>query len=245
MNKLKIKDLWVSVDGKQIIKGLNLEINDGKIHALMGPNGSGKSTLANVLLGNPKYKVDRGEILFNDENLLKLSPNERAKKGLYLAFQYPVEISGVKFSNFLFTILKKYDNNLDVVKFKQKLNENMKKLDLNEDFANRHLNFGFSGGEKKRAEILQLLMINPNFAILDESDSGLDIDSLKVVANAITNLRRNDFSGLIITHYQRILDYLKPDFVHVMIDGKIIVSGDYSLAQEVESKGYDYVKELA
>ncbi len=242
--KLEIKDLWISVNGKQIIKGLNLDINKGEIHALMGPNGSGKSTLANALLGHPKYKIENGEILLDGIDLLKLKPEERAKKGLFLAFQYPLEISGVKFSNFLFSVMKKYDHELNIVKFKQKLNETLKKLNLDENFPNRELNYGFSGGEKKRAEILQLLMINPQLAILDETDSGLDIDSLKLVAKAVNNLRNPNFSCLVITHYQRVLNYLKPDVVHIMVDGNIVLTGDYELVNEIESKGYENIKEL-
>ncbi len=248
---LEIRDLHVSVEGKAIVKGVDLTVRKGEVHAIMGPNGSGKSTLAMALMGHPKYEVTRGEVLFKGQNVLELEPEERAKLGLFLAFQYPLEISGVPLSRFLLQALKarlggegeKGGGNgqpkVDFREFRKQLKESLKLLRLDESFATRYLNEGFSGGEKKRCEILQMLMLKPEMAILDETDSGLDIDSVKVVAAAVNRLRGPDFGCLAITHYQRILNYLKPDVVHVMVDGRIVRSGGPELAQELEEKGYE------
>ena len=240
---LEIKNLNVSVDDTPIIKDFNLTINVGEKHTIMGPNGSGKSTLANVLAGNPDYSVDSGEVIFMGENLLEQEPEIRACSGLFLAFQYPVELPGVRMWQFLKSSLDaKRDylgkQPLSTKEFDNLLNESAKKVGINEEFLKRNVNEGFSGGEKKRNEILQLSLLNPKLAILDETDSGLDIDALKIVSKGITNFSDDTNSVLLVTHYQRILNYVKPDFVHVMMDGKIIKSGDKSLALELESKGY-------
>ncbi len=244
---LEIKDLHVSIktetENKPILKGVNLTIKPGEIHALMGPNATGKSTLGLALAGHPKYIVEKGEILLNGKNILNLQPNERANLGLFLAFQYPLEIPGVSFGNFLFTLFRNKNKKASITDFKKLLNESISKLNLQHNFAERQLNAGFSGGEKKRAEILQLLMLKPTVAILDETDSGLDIDSLKTVANALSSIRSNEFGCLLITHYSRILNYLTPDFVHVLIDGKIALTGNSNLPKELESKGYTWLKE--
>lgn len=242
---LEIIDLHVKVEDKVILKGINLTIKTGEIHAVMGPNGSGKSTLANVLMGHPAYEVIKGDIRVNGESILDLSPEERAQKGLFLAFQYPVVISGVRTLDFLRTAV----NNIRKAKglkpftyleFIKVFRRGLEELKLSHDFMNRYVNEGFSGGEKKRFEIVQMLLIKPDFAILDETDSGLDIDSIKVVANAIKNLT-SEMGTLIITHYRRILDYIEPTHVHVMIDGRIVKSGDSSLAAELEDKGYEWI----
>ncbi len=251
MSELVIKDLHVTIEDKEIIKGLNLKIRQGEVHALMGPNGSGKSTLAYVLMGHPKYKITKGEILFDHQNILSLTPDKRAKLGLFLGFQYPVEISGVSLSNFLRTSYmamnghKKKDIGeevLSVLEFREFLKQKLNELGIDEKFASRYLNEGFSGGEKKRAEILQMAILKPKIAILDETDSGLDIDALKVVSNGINSMVGPEIGLLLITHYSRILKYIKPQFVHVMVDGKIVVSGDQTLAHKLEEKGYDWVK---
>lgn len=245
MGELEIRDLHVSVDGKQILKGISLKIKQGEIHALMGPNGSGKSTLSFTLMGHPKYKIERGDILFDGESLLSIPIHERARKGLFLAFQYPMEIPGVNLSNFLwnsYVAIKSNGNpnqHISMIDFKDLLEEKMKILKMDQSFTNRYLNEGFSGGEKKRTEILQMAILNPKFAVLDETDSGLDVDALKIVANGIKKLANPSLGILLITHYKRILNYIKPDFVHVLVEGKIVKSGDHTLATELEKKGYE------
>ena len=245
---LDIKDLHVSVDGKPILKGLSLTVNKGENHAIMGPNGSGKSTLANTLMGHPKYVVDKGDILIDGENIVKLSPDKRAKKGLFLAFQYPHEVSGVSVFNFLRasfnSITETPDSKpLSIIAFRKYLREKMEILGIEESFVKRYLNEGFSGGEKKKSEILQMAVLKPKIAVLDETDSGLDIDALKIVSAAINTMSGPDLGILLITHYQRILKYVKPEFVHVLIDGRIVKSGSMSLAEELENKGYDWIRE--
>jgi len=236
--KLEIKDLHVSVDGKQILKGISLVVNPGEVHALMGPNGSGKSTLSYVLAGHPKYKVEKGDVLIDGKSILALKPDERAKLGLFLAFQHPLEIAGVSFSKFLFTLAKAKNNKLSIIDFKKNLDVSLSLLGVDKSFIDREVNVGFSGGEKKRAEVLQLLTVKPQLAVLDEMDSGLDVDSLQLLSKAVSALRSPEFSCLVITHYQRLLNYLKPDFVHIMVDGKIVASGDATLALDIEKKGY-------
>jgi Fe-S cluster assembly ATP-binding protein len=236
--KLEIRDLHVSIDGKGILKGISLVVNPGEVHALMGPNGSGKSTLSYVLAGHPKYKIEKGDILVDGKSILQLKPDERAKLGLFLAFQSPLEISGVSFSKFLFTLAKVKNDKLSFIDFKKQLDSSLSLLGVDKSFIERDVNVGFSGGEKKRAEVLQLLTVNPQLAVLDEMDSGLDVDSLQLLSKAVSALRSPAFSCLVITHYQRLLNYLKPDFVHVLVDGKIVASGDSSLAVDVEKKGY-------
>jgi Fe-S cluster assembly ATP-binding protein len=240
---LEIRDLWASVEGKTILRGVDMVVRKGEVAALMGPNGSGKSTLAMVVMGHPKYTVERGDILFNGESILGLSPDQRARLGLFLAFQYPVEISGVTMANFLrrayLAVRGEDQQKLSASEFHRLLVENFRLLQMSDAFTKRYLNEGFSGGEKKRAEIVQLATLNPKLAILDETDSGLDIDSVRIVASAIKKL--NEERGttfLVITHYARILDYLRPDTVHVMHEGKIAASGGYELAVELEKKGY-------
>lgn len=253
-SSLLIKDLRVSVEDKLILKGLNLEIKQGEIHAIMGPNGSGKSTMAYALAGHPKYEVEGGEIWMDNINLLELAPDERAKMGLFLAFQYPTAIPGISMANFLRSAVNaiKGESNgngnksIPVVQFRKMLNEKMELLKIDKSFARRYLNEGFSGGEKKRAEILQMALLEPKFAILDETDSGLDIDALKVVSEGVNALVGPDRGFIVITHYQRILNYIKPHFVHVMYDGQIIQSGGPELAKQLEEVGYDdLVKENA
>ena len=243
---LEIKNLNASVANTQILKDFNLTINMGEKHTIMGPNGSGKSTLANILAGNPEYIVDSGEINFLGQTLLDKDPEIRACLGLFLAFQYPVELPGVRMWQFLKSSLdsqREYNGKdpLSTKDFDSILNECAEKVDISQDFLKRNVNEGFSGGEKKRNEILQLTLINPKLAILDETDSGLDIDALKIVSNGIENFSSSNNSVLLVTHYQRILNYVKPDYVHVMIDGKIVKSGDKSLALELEKKGYDWL----
>ena len=243
---LEIKNLNASVANTQIIKDFNLTINMGEKHTIMGPNGSGKSTLANIVAGNPEYIVDSGEINFLGQTLLDKDPDIRACLGLFLAFQYPVELPGVRMWQFLKSSLdsqREYNGKdpLSTKDFDSILNECAEKVDISQDFLKRNVNEGFSGGEKKRNEILQLTLINPKLAILDETDSGLDIDALKIVSNGIENFSSSNNSVLLVTHYQRILNYVKPDYVHVMIDGKIVKSGDKSLALELEKKGYDWL----
>lgn len=239
MTELEIKDLHVSIEGKKILNGVNLKIRQGELHALMGPNGSGKSTLSYALMGHPKYKINEGEILLNGENINQLKPDKRAKLGLFLGFQYPVEVPGVTLKNFLWTTYKNLNNgNSSFVDFNELFSEKLELLGIDKSFATRYLNEGFSGGEKKRAETLQLAVLKPKIAICDELDSGTDIDALKIVADGLKKAIEENTGILLITHYQRILNHVKPDFVHVMIDGKIVKSGDYTLAKEIEEKGY-------
>ncbi|HLT58896.1 MAG TPA: Fe-S cluster assembly ATPase SufC [Limnochordales bacterium] len=242
---LEIRDLRVSIEGKEILKGLNLTVRGGEVHALMGPNGSGKSTLAYTLMGHPRYVVEDGEILMDGEDLLEMEPDERARRGLFLAFQYPVEIPGVTVANFLRTAYNAIHGNgqeISVLEFHKKLKEEMAALEIDEEFAGRYLNEGFSGGEKKRHEILQMAMLKPRIAIMDETDSGLDIDALKIVAEGVNRQRSDQLGVLVITHYQRILRYLQPDYVHILLDGQIVRSGGRELAEELEAKGYDWLK---
>ncbi|GBD03003.1 putative ABC transporter ATP-binding protein [bacterium HR19] len=236
---LKIENLEVSVDGKKILKGINFSARRGEIHAIMGPNGSGKSSLAFTIMGNPKYKIENGSILFDGKDITHLKPDERAKAGIFLAFQYPHEIPGVPLGKFLWTIAGGGRNFAD---FSKEFKEKMSLLKIPDEFSKREINKGFSGGEKKRTEILQMLMLKPTLAILDEIDSGLDVDSLKIVSQAVLEFTQSkDKIVLIITHYPRILNYIKPDRVHVIFDGKIVLSGDYSLATEIEEKGYEKI----
>lgn len=236
---LEIKNLYAQIDGQPILKGISLNIEAGQIHAIMGPNGAGKSTLAKVLAGHPSYEITSGEVLFNGQDLLALAPEERAQAGLFLSFQYPVEVSGLSNGQFLHAArnaLKK--ENLSAEEFGTLLEEKMKLMEMRAEFKERSLNEGFSGGEKKRNEILQLALFEPKLAILDETDSGLDIDAMRIVAQGINRMRRADNAMLLITHYQRLLDLVKPDFVHVLADGKIVRSGGPELALELEEKGY-------
>ncbi len=244
MSKLVIKDLYASVEGKQIINGLNLEIGSNEIHVIMGPNGTGKSTLTQVIMGHPKYTVDSGEILVDGENILDKSVDQRAKLGLFLSMQYPAEIPGITNSDFLRSSTSELGGSESLIRFVRRLESNIDDLHMNKDMINRYLNEGFSGGEKKKNEILQMAMINPKFAILDEIDSGLDIDALNVVGNSLTKQMEasDDLSLILITHYQRLLDYIKPTHIHVMIDGKIVDTGDYTLAKKLEETGYDEYK---
>jgi len=256
---LVIKNLHVSVEGQEILKGLDLEMNKGEIHAIMGPNGSGKSTLANTLMGHPAYEVTGGEIWFEGQNVLELSPDERSRLGLFLAFQYPSAIPGVSVANFLRTALNAHlvppdagDNGngngngeprgISMREFRALLKEKMAMLKMDATFTRRYLNDGFSGGEKKRMEILQMAMLKPHLAILDETDSGLDIDALRIVSDGVNQLMNPDLGVLVITHYQRILDYIKPDRVHILVDGRIVMSGGPGLALELEDKGYEWVR---
>ena len=244
---LKIKDLHVNVEDKKILQGFNLEINPGETHAIMGPNGSGKSTLANVLSGKEGYEIKKGKVTFLKKDLLDLEPEDRAGEGLFLAFQYPVEIPGVSGMNFLRTTInaiRKYkkQKELDGVNFLKILREKAKFIKMDENLIKRSVNTGFSGGEKKRSEILQMTLLEPKLAILDETDSGLDIDALKTVANGVNNLKNDNRSFLVITHYQRLLNYIVPDKVHIMSKGKIVKSGDKNLAIELEKKGYEGIK---
>lgn len=241
---LKIKDLTASVEGISILKGVNLDINAGEIHAIMGPNGAGKSTLAKVLAGHPAYEITGGEVWFKGQNLLDLEPEERAHLGLFMSFQYPVEIPGVSNHQFLRIALnakRKANGEIDLSEkeFDELLNQKMKLMEIRPEFSVRNVNENFSGGEKKRNEILQMAILNPQLALLDETDSGLDIDAMRIVATGVNQLMNSEMCLLLITHYQRLLDYIRPHFVHVMLDGKIVQSGDASLALELESKGYD------
>ena len=244
---LEIKNLHASVEKTKILKGLNLKVNTGEIHAIMGPNGSGKSTLASVIAGRDDYDVTNGQIKFNGNNLSDLGPDERAREGIFLAFQYPVEIPGVTTTNFMKTAVNqirhfKGEKPLDAVAFLKLMKEKMKLVNIKQDLLSRSINDGFSGGEKKRNEIFQMAMLNPKLSILDETDSGLDIDALKIVSNGVNTLKSKDNATIIVTHYQRLLEYIVPDFVHVLIDGKIVKSGDKSLAIELEKKGYDWLE---
>lgn len=247
---LEIKNLHVNVEGTEILKGVNLTINQGEIHALMGPNGSGKSTLAYSLMGHPSYEVTDGEAIFKGENILEMDPDERAKLGVFLAFQYPVSIPGVSVANFLRSAINARrkvddpeDKGIPVVEFRKLLKEKMDLLEMDHEFAGRYLNDGFSGGEKKRAEILQMATLEPQIAILDETDSGLDIDALKIVASGVNALAGPNLGVLVITHYQRILNYIKPDWVHIMLEGKIVETGKAELAEHLEEQGYDWIRE--
>jgi Fe-S cluster assembly ATP-binding protein len=242
---LEIRNLHVSVEGRPILKGVNLTIKQGEIHALMGPNGSGKSTLANVLMGNPLYTVEAGQVIFDGEDLLELEPDVRSRKGLFLAFQYPVAIPGVTMANFLRSAINARrrdvnpdDKGISIPEFRRLLTEKMDYLEMKSDFAGRYLNDGFSGGEKKRAEILQMAVLKPKIAVLDETDSGLDIDALRIVATGVNRLAGPDLGVLVITHYKRILDYIKPQFVHILMDGRIVESGGPELSDQLETSGY-------
>jgi Fe-S cluster assembly ATP-binding protein len=243
---LKIENLKTQIEGKEILKGLNLEIGKGEVHAIMGPNGAGKSTLANTLMGHPKYEVIDGEMIFEGEVINELKANERAKKGLFLSFQYPEEIPGVTVENFLRTAkIAVTGKPLKVMAFKKALKEKMELLEMKEEYAQRYLNQGFSGGEKKKNEILQMAILEPKLAILDETDSGLDVDAIRIVAQGVNSLKNSENSMLIITHHNKILDYLQPDFIHILVDGKIVKTGDFSLAKEIEANGYEAFKSLS
>ncbi len=247
MELLNIKDLSVKINGNQILKGINFTVNEGEIHAIMGPNGSGKSTLANVLTGKEGYEIISGSITYRGKNLLEMAPEDRSREGIFLAFQYPVEIPGVSNANFMRTALNeklKYEGKppIEAVQFLKLMKEKAKLVELDHKFLNRSVNEGFSGGEKKRNEIFQMAMLEPKLAILDETDSGLDIDALKIVANGVNKLSNKDNAFVVITHYQRLLDYIIPDFVHVLYNGRIVKTGNKDLALELEEKGYDEIK---
>ncbi|EUJ31383.1 hypothetical protein MFLO_09172 [Listeria floridensis FSL S10-1187] len=246
MATLKIQDLHVEIEGKEILKGVNLEISTGEIHAIMGPNGTGKSTLSAAIMGHPKYEVTQGSITLDGEDVLEMEVDERARAGLFLAMQYPSEISGVTNAEFIRAAInsrREEGKEIPLMQFIRKLDDKMELLDMDEEMAERYLNEGFSGGEKKRNEILQLLMIEPAIAILDEIDSGLDIDALKVVSKGVNAMRGEGFGCLIITHYQRLLNYIEPDFVHVMMQGKVVKEGGPELAKRLEAEGYDWIKQ--
>uniref|UniRef100_UPI00404A6C20 Fe-S cluster assembly ATPase SufC n=1 Tax=Fulvivirga sp. TaxID=1931237 RepID=UPI00404A6C20 len=245
---LKIKNLHASINGEAILKGINLEVKAGEVHAIMGPNGSGKSTLASVLAGREDYEVTEGSVDFMGMELLELSPEDRAREGVFLAFQYPVEIPGVSTTNFLKTAVNQVREHrglpaMDAVEFLKTLKEKMKLVEINQALLSRSLNEGFSGGEKKRNEVFQMAMLEPKLSILDETDSGLDIDALRIVSNGVNQLKTKENATIVVTHYQRLLDYIVPDFVHVLYKGKIVKSGDKSLALELEARGYDWIKE--
>ena len=250
MPQLEIKNLHVNIEGKEILKGLDLTIEQGKVHAIMGPNGTGKSTLAYTLMGHPFYTVTEGEVIFKGQNVLELEPDERSRLGIFLAFQYPVAIPGVTVANFLRTAINARrraenpeDKGMPIPEFRKLLKEKMAMLKVDQSFAGRYLNDGFSGGEKKRAEILQMATLKPEIAILDETDSGLDIDALRIVSEGVNALMNKDLGVLVITHYQRLLNYIKPDYVHVMLDGRIVESGNADLALHLEEKGYEWIRE--
>lgn len=250
MSQLEIKNLHVSIEDKEILKGLSLTINQGEVHAIMGPNGTGKSTLAYTLMGHPNYTVTAGEVIFKGQNVLELEPDERSRAGIFLAFQYPVAIPGVTVANFLRTAVNARrravnpeDKGMPIPEFRKMLKEKMSMLKMDQAFAGRYLNDGFSGGEKKRAEILQMATLKPEIAILDETDSGLDIDALRIVAEGVNALSGPELGVLVITHYQRLLNYIKPQFVHIMLDGRIVESGGPDLALHLEDQGYDWVRE--
>jgi Fe-S cluster assembly ATP-binding protein len=245
---LEIKDLHASIEGKEILKGINLLVNEGEIHAIMGPNGSGKSTLAQVLAGREEYKVTKGEVFFKGKNLLELAPEDRAREGIFLAFQYPVEIPGVSNTNMLKTAvneIRKYrgEEEYDAMEFLQMIKSKMKLVELEQALLSRAVNEGYSGGEKKRNEIFQMAVLEPKLAILDETDSGLDIDALRIVANGVNMLKSPDKATIVVTHYQRLLNYIIPDYVHVLYKGRIVKSGGKELALELEEKGYDFIKD--
>lgn len=242
---LTIKDLHVAIDGKEILKGVNLEIKGGEVHAIMGPNGTGKSTLSSAIMGHPKYEVTSGSITLDGKDVLEMAVDERARAGLFLAMQYPSEINGVTNADFLRSAVNSRlgeGNEISLMKFIRQMDSKMEFLEMDLDMAQRYLNEGFSGGEKKRNEILQLMMLKPRMAILDEIDSGLDIDALKVVSKGINEMRSEEFGCMVITHYQRLLDYITPDYVHVMMQGRIVKSGGSELVQRLESEGYDWIK---
>lgn len=250
MSNLEIKNLHVNIEGKEILKGLDLTIEQGKVHAIMGPNGTGKSTLAYTLMGHPSYTVTEGEVTFKGQNILELEPDERSRLGIFLAFQYPVAIPGVTVANFLRTAINARrraenaeDKGMPIPEFRKLLKEKMAMLKMDQNFAGRYLNDGFSGGEKKRAEILQMATLKPEIAILDETDSGLDIDALRIVSEGVNALMNKEMGVLVITHYQRLLNYIKPDFVHIMLGGRIVESGGPELALHLEDQGYDWVRE--
>ncbi len=245
---LSIKNLHASIEGTEILRGINLEVKAGEVHAIMGPNGSGKSTLASVLAGREEYEVTEGEVIFKGKNLLDLAPEDRAREGVFLAFQYPVEIPGVSSTNFLRTAVNQVreyrgQEPLDAVKFLTLMKEKMKLVEIDQKLLSRSLNEGFSGGEKKRNEIFQMAMLEPTLSILDETDSGLDIDALRIVSNGVNQLKSDKNATIVVTHYQRLLDYIVPDFVHVLYKGRIVKSGTKELALELEEKGYDWIKE--
>ena len=250
MSQLEVKNLHVNIEGKEILKGLDLTVEQGKVHAIMGPNGTGKSTLAYTLMGHPSYEVTEGEVIFKGQNILELEPDERSRLGVFLAFQYPVAIPGVTVANFLRTALNARrraenpeDKGIPIPEFRKMLKEKMAMLKMDPNFAGRYLNDGFSGGEKKRAEILQMATLRPEIAILDETDSGLDIDALRIVSEGVNTLLDKDLGVLVITHYQRLLNYIKPDVVHVMMSGRIVESGGPDLALHLEEKGYEWLRE--
>ena len=245
---LQIKGLKAKIEGKEILKGLDLEVKKGEVHAIMGPNGSGKSTLASVLAGREGYEVTEGEVIYDGKNLLEIEAEERARKGIFLAFQYPIEIPGVSTTNFMKTSINEIrkHNGLEPMKaqeFMKRLREKAALVELDVEMTKRYVNFGFSGGEKKRNEIFQMAMLEPKLGILDETDSGLDIDALRIVANGVNKLRNKDNAFVVITHYQRLLEYIVPDFVHVLYNGRIVKSGDKNLALHLEEEGYDWIKE--
>ena len=245
---LEIKNIHARIDDKGILNGINLSVNPGEVHAIMGPNGSGKSTLASVITGKEDYEITKGEILFEKESLEDTSPEERAHKGIFMSFQYPIEIPGVTTTNFLKTAINETrkargEKEMDAKEMLMMLREKSKMLEIDSKFLSRSINDGFSGGEKKRNEIFQMAMLNPKLAILDETDSGLDIDAMKIVANGVNKIRDNHNAILVITHYQRLLEYIVPDYVHILFDGKIVKSGDKNLALKLEKEGYDWIKE--
>jgi len=244
---LSIDNLHVSVEGKPILNGINLDVRAGEVHAIMGPNGSGKSTLSSVIAGNEDYEVTDGDIVYKNENIVELSPEERAHKGIFLSFQYPIEIPGITVTNFIKTAINsnlkaRNEDEMPANKMLKKIREKAELLEIDSKFLSRTLNEGFSGGEKKRNEIFQMAMLEPSLSILDETDSGLDIDALKIVANGVNKLKNKDNAVIVITHYQRLLDYIIPDYVHVLHEGKIVKSGDKELAHQLEEKGYDWIK---
>ncbi|GAB5464775.1 MAG: Fe-S cluster assembly ATPase SufC [Candidatus Kapaibacteriales bacterium] len=244
---IEIKNLHASIDGNKILNGLNLTINKGEVHAIMGPNGAGKSTLASIIAGKEEYEVEEGSVLYNGKDILEMEPEERAGEGIFLAFQYPVEIPGVSNANFMKSSvneIRKYrgDEELDASSFLKLMKEKAKLVEIDKSFLSRSVNEGFSGGEKKRNEIFQMAMLNPTFSVMDETDSGLDIDALKIVSKGVNTLRNEDNAFLVITHYQRLLNYIVPDFVHVLSDGKIVKTGNKDLALELEDKGYDWIQ---
>jgi Fe-S cluster assembly ATP-binding protein len=250
MSQLEVRNLHVSIEGKEILKGVDLTVEQGKVHAIMGPNGTGKSTLAYTLMGHPSYAVTEGTVVFKGQNILELEPDERSRLGIFLAFQYPVSIPGVTVANFLRTALNARrraqnpeDKGIPIPEFRKMLKDKMSLLKMDQNFAGRYLNEGFSGGEKKRAEILQMATLTPEIAVLDETDSGLDIDALRIVADGVNALMNKDMGALVITHDQRLLNYIKPDYVHVMLNGQIVESGGPDLALHLEEKGYEWIRE--